>query len=91
MAGGNGWGKARNRGIDPNTGEIVDHTVGGTSRMGDEITDGRYHRVKGLPLSTACSVPDDRLGRSNLIQPATCSADSTRPTIESLRLHLGGR
>ena len=63
VAGGNGSGTARNRGIHPNTGEIVDHTPSPELLdWGLGTSDGRYHRVNGLPLVDGVFVPDDRRG-----------------------------
>ena len=62
VAGGNGLGKARGRGINPNTGEVVAHPPPIHPDWGYARGDGRYHRVKGLPLIDGVFMPDDRGG-----------------------------
>ena len=62
VAGGNGFGKARDRGIHPNTGEIVDRLPPADVEWQMGVSDGRYHRVKGLPFVDGVFVPDDRRG-----------------------------
>ena len=62
VAGGDGFGVARGRGINPNTGEVVKHAPPADVDWKLGVSDGRYHRVKGLPFIDGVFVPDDRRG-----------------------------
>ena len=66
VAGGDGFGKARDRGINPNTGEVVmkDATLQDSKKPSWNLgtSDGHYHRVKGLPFVDGVFVPDYRRG-----------------------------
>ena len=62
VAGGDGTGTARDRGINPNTGEIVTQPPLIGIEWGNSVSDGRYHRVKELPLIDGVFMPDDRRG-----------------------------
>jgi len=55
VAGGDGFGNARNRGIDPVTGGLLD-----SSDKFDHAlrNDGRYHPVEALPLVDGVFIPD---------------------------------
>ena len=65
VAGGDGFGKARNRGIHPNTGEIVDRSPADPNW--ERIrSDNHYHKVKGLSLIDGVFAPDDRQGSVQL-------------------------
>ena len=60
IAGGDGFGKARNRGIDPTTGKIS-HAAPNTffpTLAGDRV----YHRVEGVPFIDGVFVPDGSTG-----------------------------
>jgi hypothetical protein len=61
VAGGDGFGKARGRGVDPVSGKIVDQPprTDGWDQIRD---DGQYHVVEGLPFVDGVFVPDDRKG-----------------------------
>ena len=52
VAGGDGFGEARGRGIISNTGELTDRPGGEQVR-----SDGYYHRVEGLPLIDGVFIP----------------------------------
>lgn len=62
VAGGDGFGKARNRGIEPNTGKIVNHAPTVDPGWEKVRSDNHYHNVKGLPFIDGVFAPDDRLG-----------------------------
>ena len=65
VAGGDGFGRASGRGIDPRTGEIAIAQLSDPkpkdwlSRFGFE-GDGRYHRVGKLPFVDGVFIPDSR-------------------------------
>ena len=56
VAGGDGFSGRRNRGLDPTTGRTVDALP--TSKI--LVSDGRYHRVEGLPFVDGVFVPGSR-------------------------------
>ena len=55
VAGGDGFGKARDRGIDPTTGKTTAYSQ--TQEHRRRLGDGRYHRVEGLPFVDGVFVP----------------------------------
>jgi hypothetical protein len=56
VAGGDGSSGRRNRGIDPTTGRIV----AAPPERKILVSDGRYHRVEGLPFVDGVFIPDCR-------------------------------
>jgi hypothetical protein len=58
IAGGNGFGTANGRGIDPNTGKITSAQAVKPELVGD----GRYHRVEGLSFVDGVFVPHGGAG-----------------------------
>lgn len=62
VAGGNGYGNARHRGINPNDGQVVDRPPPDGVEWEESRTDNRYHRVEDLPFVDGVFVPDDRRG-----------------------------
>jgi hypothetical protein len=58
VAGGNGFLGRRNRGIDPTNGQTIDMP----SEKPRLLDDGKYHRVKALPMIDGVFVPDGRKG-----------------------------
>ena len=58
VAGGDGFGEARGRGIDPTTGKITStQTDQKRSASGRLPSDGRYHRVDATPLVDGVFIP----------------------------------
>lgn len=75
VAGGNGFGKARHRGINPNDGQIVDRPPPEGPEWEEVASDNRYHRVEGLPFIDGVFVPDDRRGPVQLDSAGHTFAD----------------
>jgi hypothetical protein len=75
VAGGDGFGHARHRGIHPNTGDIIDRPPPADPKWEIIRSDGRYHKVNGIPFVDGVFVPDDRRGPVQLDSAGhTCSA-----------------
>ncbi len=62
VAGGDGFGHARGRGIHPNTGEIANGGPPDGYGWEQDLSDADYHRVPDLPFVDGVFVPDDRRG-----------------------------
>jgi hypothetical protein len=62
VAGGDGFGHARGRGIDPTSGAIVIQPPSVSPQWDRIRDDGQYHRVAGIPFVDGVFVPDDSRG-----------------------------